>query len=50
MSQDIHLHFARFFPDYAIRPFAYLLSKRLEEGHICLAIPDEDLNTQFGPV
>ena len=33
---DIHKIFADFFPDERIRPFAYLLSKKLQEGHICI--------------
>ncbi len=33
---DIHKVFADFFPDERIRPFAYLLSKKLQEGHICI--------------
>lgn len=34
---DIHKIFADFFPDERIRPYAYLLSKKLQEGHICIA-------------
>ena len=33
---DIHKVFADFFPDERIRPYAYLLSKKLQEGHICI--------------
>lgn len=34
--KNLHLHFAGFFKCETIKPFAYLLSKRLSEGHICL--------------
>src|SRR5690606_41594123 len=36
LFQDVHQQFASFFPSPGIRPLAYLLSKRLAEGHICL--------------
>lgn len=35
---DIHLQFANAFEDHRIRPFAYLLSKRMQEGHICMPV------------
>lgn len=37
---DVHLQFAVLFDDERIRPFAYLLSKRLQEGHICIPIEE----------
>jgi exodeoxyribonuclease V alpha subunit len=33
---DIHQQFAEFFPAPAVRPYAYLLSRALSEGSICL--------------
>jgi exodeoxyribonuclease V alpha subunit len=38
---DTHEKFARFFEDEKIRPFIYLLSKKMTEGHICLYTNDE---------
>lgn len=43
ISNDIHRQFAEFFPEPALRPFAYLLSQRLLEGHVCIQ-PEEALN------
>lgn len=34
----LHHHFASYFKDSEIRPFAYVLSKRMENGHICIPI------------
>ncbi len=49
MHQDIDFQFAAFFPDEKIRPFAYLLSQQLREGHICLPIDSNtDIKTPFG--
>lgn len=33
---DVHLQFASFFEEEQLRPYAYLLSKRMQEGHICI--------------
>ena len=33
---DVHLQFAAFFESPTLRPFAYLVSRKLGEGHICL--------------
>ncbi|MCW3462596.1 exodeoxyribonuclease V subunit alpha [Chitinophaga nivalis] len=33
---DVHQQFAEYFDIPALKPFAYLLSKKLSEGHICL--------------
>lgn len=35
-KNDLHEQFADFFQEEAVKPFAYLLSKRLQEGHICV--------------
>jgi exodeoxyribonuclease V alpha subunit len=37
---DVHQMFAEFFPEKAIRPYAYLLSKRLGEGHVCIPLSE----------
>jgi exodeoxyribonuclease V alpha subunit len=33
---DVHQQFAEYFQMPALKPYAYLLSKKLSEGHICL--------------
>ncbi|ATL49170.1 exodeoxyribonuclease V subunit alpha [Chitinophaga caeni] len=37
---DVHQQFATYFDPASIRPFAYLLSRKLSEGHICLDLDD----------
>jgi len=32
----LHQQFAEYFGSEKIKPYAYLLSKKLKEGHICL--------------
>lgn len=39
-TTDLHIQFAELFKDFSIRPFAYLLSRRLSEGNICLTQED----------
>lgn len=41
-SNDVHQQFASFFKSPFIQPYAYLLSKRLSEGHICLRLDELD--------
>jgi exodeoxyribonuclease V alpha subunit len=46
--EDVHRQFAECFPEGPVRAYAYLLSKRLEEGHICIpadgsTLPDEEM-------
>ena len=49
MPQDLDFHFAGFFPDEKVRPFAYLLSQSLREGHICIAVSAEtEIKTPYG--
>ena len=45
MSQEltIHHHFARYFKDESLEPYLYVLSKRMESGHICIPV-DESIN------
>lgn len=50
MMPDIAYHFARFFPDEAIQPFAFLLAQKMREGHICLPVSDEPVKTDLGEV
>lgn len=38
VTNDIHHQFATFFKSYSFQPFAYLVSKKLSEGHICLEL------------
>jgi len=33
---DVHQQFAEYFPVPVLKPYAWLLSKKLSEGHICL--------------
>ena len=40
---DVHRQFAAFFGDVGFQPYAYLVSKRLHEGHICVDL-DEVMN------
>lgn len=35
---SVHYHFASFFEDKPLAPFAYLVSKKLADGHICLSL------------
>jgi exodeoxyribonuclease V alpha subunit len=42
---DVHFQFASFFPEPRLRPYAYLLSKKMQEGHIC--IHEADVQAQL---
>ena len=35
-TKDVHKQFANYFPHKELKPFLYLLSKGLSEGHICI--------------
>lgn len=37
---NLHHHFAKYFKEKAIEPYLYVLSKRLESGHICIPMDD----------
>ncbi|HET8828471.1 MAG TPA: exodeoxyribonuclease V subunit alpha [Pelobium sp.] len=39
---DIHQQFASFFKSETLKPLAYLVSKKLAEGHICVDLNDID--------
>ena len=36
--ESYHHHFARYFKDKQLEPFIYVLSKRMESGHICIPL------------
>ena len=40
---DVHQQFAAFFKSETLRPFAWLVSKRLAEGHICINLNELNL-------
>jgi exodeoxyribonuclease V alpha subunit len=45
---DVHRMFAEFFPDKKIQAQAWLLSKRLAEGHVCIGIREaEELRAEI---
>ncbi len=46
-TNDVHQQFAEFFRDERIKPYAYLISKRMQDGHICIPTNelDENLNS-----
>jgi exodeoxyribonuclease V alpha subunit len=46
-NNDVHGQFAGFFRDKALYPFAYLVSRRLAEGHICLDL--NELSSEIDP-
>ncbi|WP_440133405.1 exodeoxyribonuclease V subunit alpha [Chitinophaga sancti] len=47
---DVHQQFADFFDIPGLKPFIYLLSKKLGEGHICLDLRKIDANQNDLPV
>lgn len=42
MTNNIHQQFAEYFEGDHIKPYLYLLSKKMEEGHICIDIKNVD--------
>lgn len=42
---DVHQQFAEYFQIPALKPYAYLLSRKLSEGHICLHLDKRIENT-----
>ncbi len=40
---DIHQQFASFFKSESLKPLAYLVSKKLAEGHICVDLTDAEI-------
>lgn len=45
--RDVHYQFADFFEDKDLKPFAYLVSKRLQEGHICIELDEKELAKEY---
>ena len=39
---DVHHQFAEYFPSETLKPYLYLLSKKLSEGHICVDVDKID--------
>jgi exodeoxyribonuclease V alpha subunit len=39
---DVHQQFAEYFPSEVLRPYLYILSKKLSEGHICVEVDKID--------
>ncbi|MGI8636299.1 MAG: hypothetical protein ACR2KZ_12950, partial [Segetibacter sp.] len=37
---NVHHQFAEFFRNETLKPFAFLVSKKLSEGHICIQVSD----------
>ena len=46
-NNDVHQQFADYFEDKTVRCFAYLVSKQLEEGHICVDLDKDSLEAAF---
>ena len=46
-SLNIHEQFAFFFKDKRIQAYAYLLSKKMAEGHICLDLKNDSLSDEL---
>ncbi len=47
-TNDVHQQFAEYFATEPLKPYAYLLSKKLSEGHICINLDrPEELNNQL---
>ncbi len=45
---DVHHQFASFFDSPTLQPYAYLVSKKLSEGHICVALEEMEIgNSQM---
>jgi exodeoxyribonuclease V alpha subunit len=46
---DVHQQFAAFFKSETLQPYAYLVSKKLSEGHICLQLDELDAEKENLP-
>lgn len=44
LIHDVHQQFAEYFGNENLKPYFYLLSKRLSDGHICLNVDNLDLS------
>lgn len=47
---DVNQQFASFFKSENMKPFAYLVSKKLNEGHICLVLDAIDFEKEEMPI
>lgn len=47
--KDVHQQFASFFHDENLKPFAWYLSKKMEEGHICIPLDEVYKNAKSNP-
>ena len=45
---DVHQQFAEYFPSEILKPYLYLLSKKLSEGHICVDVNNIDKSELTG--
>ena len=43
---DVHEQFANYFKNEDLKPFIYLLSKKMADGHICLSLDELDLKEE----
>ena len=46
---NVHCQFASFFPSKALQPLAYMVSKKLAEGHICLPLKNIEMEFAGDP-
>lgn len=46
---NVHQQFAEFFKSETLKPFAFLVSKKLSEGHICINIDDTAVELEEMP-
>lgn len=46
---DVHHQFASFFKSEILQPYAWLVSKKLSEGHVCLLLDDIDNDIEYMP-
>ncbi len=46
---NVHQQFAEFFESETMKPYAFLVSKKLSEGHICLQLSDVDAELRGTP-
>ncbi|MBA6151456.1 exodeoxyribonuclease V subunit alpha [Gelidibacter maritimus] len=44
---DLHFQFSELVADENLKPYAYLLSKRLSEGNVCIDLDIEDLDGEY---
>ena len=47
MNNSVHLSFARFFKEASLQPFLYYLSKKMQEGHICIDLDKINTNNEY---